>query len=167
MRSFARIARSIRLVSLDCDGVMTDGRIYYGAEERLVAFHVRDGVGIRRMIRSGLAVAFLSGNSARAIASRAADLGVRHCLTGIEDKLAAIEGLCAALGFGIDSVAHLGDDLNDLPVMARAGLPAAVGDAVPEVRAAARIVTTRGGGDGAVREFADRLLAARAARRNA
>lgn len=84
MRSFARIARSIRLVSLDCDGVMTDGRIYYGAEERLVAFHVRDGVGIRRMIRSGLAVAFLSGNSARAIASRAADLGVRHCLTGIE-----------------------------------------------------------------------------------
>lgn len=164
MDDFRGLARSIRLVSLDCDGTMTDGRVFYGdGGDRLRAFHVRDGVGIRRMMQAGLAVAFVSASGAEAIARRAAELGVAHCLTGAADKLAALDGLCARLGFGLDAVAHLGDDLNDLPVLVRVGLPAAVADAVPELREAARFVTARRGGDGAVREFADRLLAARGA----
>ncbi len=162
MEDLRAIARSIRLVSLDCDGVMTDGRLYYGEDGgQLRAFHVRDGVGIKMLMGAGIAVAFISGSKTAAIDRRAGDLGVGHCLTGVADKLAALEELCGGLGIGLDAVSHMGDDLNDLPVLARVALPAAVRDAVPAVRAAARIVTARRGGEGAVREFAERLLDAR------
>ena len=164
MDDLGRIARSIRLVSLDCDGVMTDGRLYYGDDgTQMRAFHVRDGVGIKMLMDAGIKVAFITGSRTQAIERRAKDLGVAHCLTGIEDKLAALQALCGGLGIGLEAVAHLGDDVNDLPVLARVGLPATVWDSMQAVRAAARIVTARAGGDGAVREFCERLLDARAA----
>lgn len=156
------ICRSLRLVSLDCDGVMTDGRLFYGDDGRqLRAFHVRDGVGIKMLMNAGLEVVFITGSRTPAIDARAADLGVAHCLTGIEDKLGALTNLCTRLEIRLDQVAHVGDDVNDLPVLTRVGLAATVWDAVPEVRAAARMITGRRGGDGAVREFAERLLATR------
>ena len=165
MDDLGALCRSIGLVSLDCDGVMTDGRLYYGDDgAQMRAFHVRDGVGIKMLMAAGIAVAFISGSRTAAIERRARDLGVAHCLTGIEDKLAAIRALCAGLGIGLDAVCHVGDDVNDLPVMARVGLAATVFDADPAVRAAARIVTARRGGDGAVRELAERLLDARGER---
>ena len=162
MEDLRAIARAIRLVSLDCDGVMTDGRLYYGEDGgQFRVFHVRDGVGIKMLMDAGIVVAFVSGGTTAAIDRRARDLGVGYCLTGVVDKLAALRDLCGGLGIGLDAVSHVGDDLNDLPVLARVALPAAVRDAVPAVREAARIVTARPGGDGAVREFAERLLDAR------
>ena len=162
MEELRDIARSIRLVSLDCDGVMTDGRLYYGDDGRqLRAFNVRDGVGIKMLMEAGIAVAFVSGSRTAAIARRAEDLGIAPCLLGIEDTLTALRTLCAELAIGLDAVCHMGDDVNDLPVLAHVGLAATVWDAGPAARAAARIITARGGGDGAVREFAERLLDAR------
>lgn len=162
MDDLGDIARSIQLVSLDCDGVMTDGRLYYADDgSQLRAFHVRDGVGIKMLMEAGIDVAFITGSRTEAIERRAKDLGVAHCLTGIEDKLTALQTLCDGLGIPLDAVAHVGDDVNDLPVLARVGLPATVWDAVPAVRDRARIVTARTGGDGAVREFCERLLDAR------
>ncbi len=152
----------IRLVSLDCDGVMTDGTLYYGEDGRQWrAFHVHDGVGIRMLLEAGLAVAFVTASRTAAIERRAEVLGVAHCLVGVDDKREALAGLCRRLGIGFEAVAHMGDDLNDLPVLEAVGLPATVANAVPDVLAAARYTTRRGGGQGAVREFAEWLLAGR------
>ncbi|MDE0335467.1 MAG: HAD-IIIA family hydrolase [Defluviicoccus sp.] len=153
----------IRLVSLDCDGVMTDGTLYYGEDgKQWRAFHVHDGVGIRMLIEAGLEVAFVTASRTAAIERRAEVLGVAHCLVGVDDKREALAGLCERLGIGFDAVAHMGDDLNDLPVLEAVALAATVPNAVPAVRAVARYTTGRGGGEGAVREFAEWLLDGRA-----
>lgn len=159
----AAIRGRIRLVSLDCDGVMTDGTLYYGEDGRQWrAFHVHDGVGIRMLIEAGLEVAFITASRTEAIAHRAEVLGVPHCLVGVGDKRQALGGLCDRLGIGLEAVAHMGDDLNDLPVLQAVGLPATVPNAVPAVHAVARYTTQRAGGTGAVREFAEWLLDGRA-----
>ncbi len=149
----------IRLVSLDCDGVMTDGTLFYGEDGRQWrAFHVHDGVGIRMLIEAGLEVAFVTASRTDAIRRRAEVLGVTHCLVGVGDKKEALAELCSRLGIGFDAVAHMGDDLNDLPVLEAVGLAATVPNAVPAVHAAAGYTTGRAGGAGAVREFAEWLL---------
>ncbi|MCY4548013.1 MAG: HAD-IIIA family hydrolase [Defluviicoccus sp.] len=149
----------IRLVSLDCDGVMTDGTLFYGEDGRQWrAFHVHDGVGIRMLIEAGLEVAFVTASRTDAIRRRAEVLGVKHCLVGVGDKKEALVELCSRLGIGFDAVAHMGDDLNDLPVLEAVGLAATVPNAVPAVHAAAGYTTGRAGGAGAVREFAEWLL---------
>ena len=159
----AALRAKIRLVSLDCDGVMTDGTLFYGEDGRQWrAFHVHDGVGIRMLIEAGLEVAFVTASRTGAIARRAEVLGVAHCLVGVGDKRAAVVALCGRLGIGMDAVAHMGDDLNDLPVLEAVGLPATVPNAVPAVHAVARHTTRRAGGAGAVREFAEWLLQGRA-----
>ena len=163
MNDPAALRARIRLVSLDCDGVMTDGTLFYGEDGRQWrAFHVHDGVGIRMLIEAGVEVAFVTASRTEAIARRAEVLGVAHCLVGVEDKHAALAELCARLGIGFDAVAHMGDDLNDLPVLEAVGLPATVPNAVPAVRAVARYTTRTAGGAGAVREFAEWLLDGRA-----
>ena len=163
MNDEADIRERVRLVSLDCDGVMTDGTLYYGEDGRQWrAFHVHDGVGIRMLIEAGLEVAFVTASRTAAIERRAEVLDVPHCLVGVDDKLEALAGLCERLGIGFDAVAHMGDDLNDLPVLEAVGLSATVPNAVPAVRAVARYTTGRGGGEGAVREFAEWLLDGRA-----
>lgn len=159
----AAIRDRIRLVSLDCDGVMTDGTLFYGEDGRQWrAFHVHDGVGIRMLIEAGLEVAFITASRTEAIARRAEVLGVPHCLVGVGDKREALAGLCGRLGIALEAVAHMGDDLNDLPVLQAVGLPATVPNAVPAVHAVARYTTQRAGGAGAVREFAEWLLDGRA-----
>lgn len=154
---------AIRLLSLDCDGVMTDGALYYAADgTELRKFHVRDGVGIKSVMASGIAVAFITASKTPAIEHRARALGVPNCFIGVDGKLETLRDLCARLGIALEEVAHVGDDLNDLPVLRKVGFPMTVADAVPEVRQVAMLVTTRNGGDGAVREICERILAARA-----
>ena len=163
MSDVSEVRDRIRLVSLDCDGVMTDGTLYYGEDGRQWrAFHVHDGVGIRMLIEAGLEVAFVTASRTAAIERRAEVLGVPHCLVGVGDKLEALAGLCERLGIGFEAVAHMGDDLNDLPVLEAVGLAATVPNAVPAVHAIARYTTGRRGGEGAVREFAEWLLDGRA-----
>ena len=162
-----RTARAIRLVSLDVDGVLTDGSFTTDvAPDRSVSesrrFSVLDGLGIHLLGEAGIEVAFVSGKTSAAVEARARDLGVREVHLGLPfGKVAAIQGILDRNGWGWTQVAHLGDDLADLAVLERVGLPAAVANAVPEVRSVAAWVGGVRGGDGAVREFARALLEAR------
>jgi len=163
----AGVARAIRLVSLDVDGVLTDGSFTanVGPQDAVVEsrrFSVLDGLGIHLLQTAGLRVAFVSGKRSAAVERRARDLGVEDVHLGVPfGKVEAIEGMLERNGWEWSQVAHLGDDLADLAVMERVGLPAAVGNAVPEVQKAALWVGQVRGGEGAVREFARALLAAR------
>src|SRR5579872_6737872 len=162
-RSRAAAAAAIRLLVLDVDGVLTDGRLYYGARgEALKAFHVRDGHGIKALRRTGIEVAVISGRRSRAVALRCRELGIRHVIQGADDKLEAFARLRAQLRLQADDCACVGDDIPDVPLMRAVGLAFAVADAHPEARAAAHHATARAGGQGAVREICDRLLDARA-----
>jgi 3-deoxy-D-manno-octulosonate 8-phosphate phosphatase (KDO 8-P phosphatase) len=157
-------AASIRLLVLDVDGVLTDGRLWFGpGGEELKVFHVRDGHGIKRLRDAGVEVAVISGRRSLAVDARMRELGVQHIIQGADDKQAALDALLAALGIPADRAACLVDDLPDLPMVRTVGLPAAVADAHPEVLALASHVTQLAGGQGAVREFCDWLLAARTA----
>ena len=151
---------SVRLLILDVDGVLTDGRLIYGANgEELKGFHVRDGHGIKAVLSAGIEVAIISGRKSAAVRHRCAELGIRHVVEGSTDKGAALASLCDALGVPPAATACVGDDTPDLPMFALAGLAIAVADAHPLVRAAATRVTTLKGGTGAVREVCDWLLA--------
>jgi 3-deoxy-D-manno-octulosonate 8-phosphate phosphatase (KDO 8-P phosphatase) len=159
---------SIRLLVLDVDGVLTDGRLYFGPRgETLKAFHVRDGVGLKQLQRAGLTVAVISGRRSRMVASRCRDLGVRHVLQGVADKLAALTQLCARLKLTLAACACVGDDLPDVPLMRAAALSFAVADAHHSARGAADVVTRLPGGHGAVREVCDHLLRLNARRARA
>jgi 3-deoxy-D-manno-octulosonate 8-phosphate phosphatase (KDO 8-P phosphatase) len=152
--------RGIRLLVLDVDGVLTDGRLYFGPRgEALKAFHVRDGVGLKQLQRAGLAVAVISGRRSPIVTARCRELGVRHVLQGVSDKLAALMRLLARLKLTPAACACVGDDLPDVPVMRAAALSFAVADAHRAARRAADIVTRLPGGRGAVREVCDHLLA--------
>lgn len=159
-----RRAARVRLLVLDVDGVMTDGRLHYDAEGReFKTFHVRDGYGIKRLLEAGVAVAVISGRRSGSAAGRMADLGIRHVMLGREDKDAALTELLAAVGVAPGDAACVGDDAPDLPVMRRVGLPIAVADCHDSVAGAAAWRTVLPGGAGAVREVCDLILAARAA----
>ncbi|MEP7206083.1 MAG: HAD hydrolase family protein [Casimicrobiaceae bacterium] len=157
-------AQSIRLLTCDVDGVLTDGRIYVDADGREIkAFCVLDGIGLKRCAEIGVVVAWISGSAAPAITHRARQLGVTHLVLGAADKLAPWERLRGELDLGPEHCAHIGDDIPDLPLLQRCGLAVTVPHAPAEVRAAAHLVTQRDGGAGAVREVCDLLLAARGA----
>jgi 3-deoxy-D-manno-octulosonate 8-phosphate phosphatase (KDO 8-P phosphatase) len=158
-------AASVRLLVLDVDGVLTDGRLWFGPDgEALKVFHVRDGHGIKLLREAGVEVAVISGRRSRAVETRMRELGVSRVILGADDKQSALDGLLASLGLAPAEAACLVDDLPDLPLLRTVGLPAAVADAHPAVLAEAQHVTQLPGGQGAVREFCDWLLAAREAR---
>ena len=151
----------IRLLVLDVDGVLTDGAITYtDAGDELKTFHVRDGSAIKLWHLAGHGSAIISGRSSRAVARRAAELGIRDVLQGQADKATALDEILSRMGVTADETAVIGDDLPDLPLFSRAGFAAAVADAVPELRAAAGLVTMAPGGRGAVREVVEYLLKA-------
>jgi 3-deoxy-D-manno-octulosonate 8-phosphate phosphatase (KDO 8-P phosphatase) len=153
------MARAIHLLVLDVDGVLTDGRLYFGPRgEVLKVFHARDGYGIVQLRRAGLEVAVISGRRSRMVAARCRELGVRHVHQGVQDKLAALKRLLTRLELTPAQYACVGDDLPDLPLMRAAALSFAVADAHPIVRRNADVVTRLPGGRGAVREVCDRLL---------
>jgi len=160
-------ARRIRLVVLDVDGVLTDGGVYVGESQdgspvELKRFHIQDGLAIRFLREAGIQVALLSGRPSPATRLRAEELGIDECLqTEAGMKMPAMLGLMERLEVEWEEVAMLGDDLPDLPILRRVGIPAAVGNAVMEVRREVLFTTRREGGEGAVREFARLLLEAR------
>jgi 3-deoxy-D-manno-octulosonate 8-phosphate phosphatase (KDO 8-P phosphatase) len=157
--------RLIELLVLDVDGVLTDGRLYFGARgEALKVFDARDGHGIKLVLASGVQVAVISGRRSPAVAARMRELGVRRVIQGCADKVAALHALCADLAVAPLACACLVDDTPDLPLMSAVGLAAAVADAHPLVRSAAHWIAKAPGGRGAAREFCDALLRARANR---
>lgn len=152
----------IRLLVLDVDGVMTDGRLRYGsAGETDKTFHVRDGYGIRAVIAAGIAVAVISGRESPAVTRRCEELGIRHLHQGVDDKAPVLAQLLATLAIPARHCACVGDDRPDVPLLAQAGLAVAVADAHPDALAIAHRRTRLPGGAGAVREVCDWLLAAR------
>jgi 3-deoxy-D-manno-octulosonate 8-phosphate phosphatase (KDO 8-P phosphatase) len=154
--------RRVQLLVLDVDGVLTDGRLFYGAKgEALKAFHVRDGHGIKQVAAAGIAVAIISGRKSPAVAKRARELGIRHVTQGATDKLAALTRLVSARKVALEHCACVGDDTPDAAILQVAGLAIAVADAHADALNAAHLVTARPGGHGAVREVCDWLLEAR------
>jgi len=161
------ILAAIRLLVLDVDGVMTDGRLHYDAQGREAkVFHVHDGHGIKQVMRTGIEVAVISGRHSKAVETRMTELGIEHVRLGQENKREAFGEITAQLGIAAEFVACVGDDEPDLPIMQAAGLGVAVADAQPVVRERADWCTTRGGGRGAVREVCDLLIAARGKQRS-
>ncbi len=159
----SRRAKAIKMLVLDVDGVMTDGRLFYGpGGQEFTVFHILDGHGIKMAIRSGLSLAIITGRESEAVAQRARELGILEIHQKAVDKLSVFQGLLARSGLEASQVACMGDDLLDLPLLRRAGLAISVPDAVDEVRAAAHYVTRRSGGQGAVREAIELLLKAQA-----
>jgi 3-deoxy-D-manno-octulosonate 8-phosphate phosphatase (KDO 8-P phosphatase) len=153
-----RFAR-IRLLLLDVDGVLTDGRITYtdGGQE-IKAFHVRDGLGLKLWQRASGRMAILSGRASPAVVRRAKELGIDPVVQGADEKLPAFRRILKETGMSPDQVCAVGDDLPDLSVLTRCGLAVAVADAAPEVRAAAHYVTKSPGGHGAVRDVVEWLM---------
>ena len=157
-----RLLKKIRALILDVDGVLTDGGMYYGpGGEGLKRFNVKDGMGLRLVIEAGIAVALISGENSEILRRRAEKLKIADIFVGVEDKLQTMESFLVSKKIGADEAAYVGDDVNDLSAMKAAALPIAVADAVPEVRKAAKWITSRKGGEAAVREVCDALLAAR------
>lgn len=156
-----RAART-RMMVLDVDGVLTDGRLYYGPTgEAMKVFDVRDGHGIKMLLTAGLAVALLSARRSEIVAARARELGIEHVLQGQSDKAAAFGDLLAQARIGAADCGYIGDDLPDLPVLRAAGFAATVADARDEVKAVAHWITPQPGGRGAVRALAEFVLRAR------
>jgi 3-deoxy-D-manno-octulosonate 8-phosphate phosphatase (KDO 8-P phosphatase) len=154
-------ARRIRLVLLDVDGVLTDGTLLFHADgTESKAFHIRDGAAMVWAAQAGVTIGLLSARASAATAQRAAQLGIRIVSQGVPNKAAEFARLAADQGLEEEAVAYMGDDLLDLPVLARAGLAAAPADAAPEVRARAHWVSGAVGGHGAVREFLELILRA-------
>jgi 3-deoxy-D-manno-octulosonate 8-phosphate phosphatase (KDO 8-P phosphatase) len=154
-------AKRIRLVLFDVDGVLTDGRLWYGPSgEALKAFHVLDGHGIKMLAQTGVMVGILSGRSSPAVAQRAAELGIAHVLQGIDDKLAAFGPLAARLGVSAAQAAFMGDELTDLPLLRHCGLACAPREAHKLVLRHAHYIARAPAGGGAAREFCEFLMRA-------
>jgi 3-deoxy-D-manno-octulosonate 8-phosphate phosphatase (KDO 8-P phosphatase) len=154
-------AQAVRLFAMDVDGVLTDGRIVLDDQGReLKCFHVHDGQGITLAQHAGLQIAWISGRASGAVERRAAELGVPWVYQRVADKVQALQEVLHRTGLAAAEVAYMGDDLGDIPVLRRVGLPLAVANALLEVCACAAWVTRRAGGQGAVREAIDLVLRA-------
>jgi 3-deoxy-D-manno-octulosonate 8-phosphate phosphatase (KDO 8-P phosphatase) len=154
-------ARRIKLLLMDCDGVLTDGRLWLtpdGDEQK--TFHTRDGQGISLFQRAGLPTGIISGRSSSAVERRIRDLKMPYLHQDAKDKIKALEEIVAEAGVTAADCAYIGDDLADIPVMRRVALAAAVADAAEETKQAAHYVTACRGGHGAVREVTDLILKA-------
>ena len=152
------------MLCVDVDGVLTDAGMYYGPDgEVLKKFNTRDGMGLERVRQAGVAVAIISGEDSAIVHARAAKLKIDDVFCGASNKRLAIDALCQKHRLELDEVAFVGDDLNDLPALESVGLACAVADAAEAVKAVAHYVAQRRGGDGAVREICDFLIAARTA----
>ena len=160
------LAKRIRLVAFDVDGVMTDAGVYMGvagaSRIEMKKFSTQDSVGIKLLMAMGIEVAIVSGRVSEATAIRASELGIKEVIQVPEArKVPPFRALLERLGVELEEVAFVGDDLPDIPVMRLVALPVGVGNAVAEVQTVAKFSTQRKGGDGAVREFAEALLKAR------
>ncbi len=167
-RGFAARARAVRLLVMDVDGVLTDGRMILTERgDELKGFHSRDGVAIALARQAGLRTAMVTGERSTIAKTRGDRLGVDAVVLGARRKGDAVEALCAQFGLPPAAAAFVGDDLLDIPALQRVGLAVAVADAAPEVKAACHLVTRAAGGQGAVRECVERILRAQGRWRSA
>jgi len=156
-----RRAANVRMLVLDVDGILTDGKLYFdGAGNETKAFNTRDGLGMKALQRCGIEVAVITGRKSEAVACRMAQLDVQHVYQGREDKLSAFLHLLEVTGLDAAQVCFAGDDWIDLPILLRAGLAVSVADAEDRVKDQVHWITKRNGGDGAVREICNLILAA-------
>lgn len=163
MRTVSERARDIQCVVFDVDGVMTDCKLYLGPDgSEWKAVNVRDGLGLKLLLQAGIEVAVISGRPSPAMQQRFEYLGVKHVWLNVEEKVPAWEQLLAKLNLRDEQLAMMGDDVPDLPLMQRAGLALTVADAHPKALAAAQWASRLTGGNGAVRDAADMILAAKA-----
>ena len=154
-------AARIKLLLMDCDGVLTDGRVWlFDDGEEQKGFHTRDGLGIELWHRAGLKSGIISGRKSSAVERRARGLGMEFVVQGVGEKVQAFVETLAKAGVTNDEVAFIGDDLNDIPLMLRSGFGVAVADAAAEARERAHYVTKLAGGYGAVREVIEVILKA-------
>jgi 3-deoxy-D-manno-octulosonate 8-phosphate phosphatase (KDO 8-P phosphatase) len=156
-----RRAAAVRLLVLDVDGVLTDGRLYFGADgEALKVFDVRDGHGVKLLREAGIEVAILSARRSPIVERRARELGITQVIQGAADKGAGFADLMRALRLPPEQCGYIGDDWPDLAALAQAGFAATVADAAPEVRRVAHWISAAPGGRGAVRQLAEFILRA-------
>ena len=154
-------AAKIRMLVLDVDGVLTDGKLYFDhAGNEMKAFNTRDGLGMKALQRCGIEVAVITGRKSEAVTQRMTQLDVKHVYQGREDKLNAFLHLLEATGLDAQQICFAGEDWIDLPVLLRVGLAVSVADAEDRVKEQAHWITNRKGGDGAVREICNLILAA-------
>ena len=155
------LAARIRLLALDVDGVLTDGRLYFDSQgNELKAFNSRDGLGLKALQKFGIQLAIITGRKSPMVAVRATQLNIEHVYQGSNDKLGAYMDLLGKTGLAAEQVCYAGDDWIDLPVLRRVGLSVTVPDADEEVKKRVHWVTSRAGGHGAVREICDLILSA-------
>ena len=154
-------ARRVRLVIFDVDGVLTDGRLWYGpGGEELKAFHAFDGHGVKLLQLAGLKTGLISGRDSAAVSERARELGIEHVVQGADDKHAAFRSLLRRLGVKQDVTAYMGDDVVDLPVLRRCGFACAPHEAPEEVRRSVHYIAAAPAGHGAAREVCEFILEA-------
>lgn len=163
--SVVRRARQVRLLLVDVDGVLTDGRIYLqsmpeGSAEEMKVFHAHDGAGLKLARMAGLRTGLITGRDSAATARRAREVGMDYVWQKQAEKLPAYRAICRQAKVRDEEVAYIGDDLPDLPILERVGLAIAVANATLEVKRAAHLVTRRRGGEGAVREAIEAILRA-------
>ena len=152
---------NIKLLCLDVDGTLTDGRLYYsdwGQETR--SFDVHDGLGMVLARHANLSIAWITGRTSKLVEKRATELQIPYLRQGIQDKKSEVENIAAELGIGLSAVAFMGDDLNDKLAMKACGVAIAPANAVPDIRAISHLITQKTGGRGAVREAIESILRA-------
>ena len=151
--------RRVKLLAIDVDGVLTDGRLYFQADGiEIKAFHTQDGHGLKLLKRVGIHVALITGRDSPMVSQRAAALGITHVYQGCEDKLTTLRALCQRLDITLEQVAYCGDDLPDLAPIKRSGVGITVPNAPDYMHPHADWITERLGGHGAVREICDTIL---------
>jgi N-acylneuraminate cytidylyltransferase len=159
--ALARAAAATRVFCVDVDGTLTDGGMYYtDAGEAMKRFNTRDAMGMGRLRERGIQLAIVTSEDSPIVLARARKLNIPHVFVGVKDKVGVLEGLLKDLGFTWEQLAYVGDDLNDLPVIRKAGFSACPADAAPEVARSATYVCKARGGHGAVREVCNLILAA-------
>lgn len=164
MQDILQKAVQIKLVIFDVDGVLTDGRLFFGDDgQEYKAFHSRDGHGMKMLQNCGVEVGIITGRTSKVVEHRMANLGVQHVYQGKLEKLPAFEELISKLGLAPEQVAYMGDDVVDLPVMLRVGLAVATNDAHPLVTQHAHWQTPHGGGQGAARDLCEMIMEAQGA----
>ncbi|EOR24720.1 HAD-IIIA family hydrolase [Cytobacillus oceanisediminis] len=149
----------IKLIVLDVDGVLTDGRLYIGSDgNEYKAFHTQDGMGISLAKQAGIKTAIITGRKSKAVRKRAEELSFDYVFEGIHDKLETLQKIIDEIGIGFEEVCYMGDDLNDIPILTKVGWPCAPKNAMDMVKDQVMFVADSNGGDGAVREMIDSLL---------
>ncbi|MFA5161470.1 MAG: HAD hydrolase family protein [Elusimicrobiales bacterium] len=160
-QTIANRASKIKLLLMDVDGVLTDGRMYFlpdGSTDEVKGFNALDGIGLRLLRNFGITTGMITGRSSGSTEERARTLAMRYVYMGFLSKLAPLEEILKETGIKAEETAYIGDDLTDIPVMRRVGLACSPANAVPEVKRCAHYIAKRSGGDGAAREICELIL---------